>query len=43
MNQKTELKPPDLWVVQVLRAAGGSWVAAEKIVAVFYATTPCRG
>jgi hypothetical protein len=36
MNQKTELKPPDLWVVQVLRTASG-WVVAEKIVAVLCA------
>jgi predicted transcriptional regulator len=31
-----QLEPPDLWVVQVLRAAGG-WVAAEKIAAVLCA------
>jgi hypothetical protein len=37
MGQKVELGLPDLWVVQVLRTAGGSWVAAEKIVAVLCA------
>ena len=31
-----ELKTPDLWVVQVLRAAGG-WVSADKIMAVLLA------
>jgi hypothetical protein len=37
MGQKVELGLPDLWVFQVLRVAGGSWVAAEKIVAVLCA------
>ena len=31
-----ELKTPDLWVVQVLRAAGG-WVSTDKIMAVLLA------
>jgi len=31
-----ELKTPDLWVVQVLRAAGG-WVSADKIMVVLLA------
>lgn len=34
MNQKAEL--PDLWIVQLLRAAGG-WVTVEKIMAVLLA------
>ncbi len=36
MGQRGGLEPPDLWVVQVLRAAGG-WVAAGKIMAVLSA------
>ena len=35
MDQEVELKPPDLWVVQVLRAGG--WVRGDKIVAVLCA------
>jgi hypothetical protein len=35
MGQKVELKPPDLWVVQVLRVGG--WVRGDKIVAVLCA------
>jgi len=35
MDQKVELKPPDLWVVQVLRAGG--WVHGDKIIAVLCA------
>jgi hypothetical protein len=37
MGQRVELKPPDLWIVQLLRAAGGNWVDANKIVAVLLA------
>ncbi len=36
MGQRGWLEPPDLWVVQVLRVAGG-WVAADKIMAVLSA------
>jgi len=36
MGQRVELKPPDLWIVQLLRAAGGR-VDANKIVAVLLA------
>ncbi len=35
MDQKVE--PPDLWVVQVLRAAWGGWVRGDKIAAVLCA------
>ncbi len=36
MGQKSELGPPDLWVVQVLRVAMG-WVNVDKIMAVLSA------
>jgi hypothetical protein len=37
VGQRVELKLPDLWIVQLLRAAGGNWVDANKIVAVLLA------
>ena len=36
MGQRVELGSPDLWVVQMLRVAGG-WVGADKIMAVLLA------
>ncbi len=36
MGQRSELEPPDLWVVQVLRTAGG-WVGTNRIMAVLSA------
>jgi hypothetical protein len=36
MEQRRELRPTDLWVLQVLRTASG-WVPAEKLMLVLYA------